>query len=104
MATTLSDSVAALARQVALDQITQDLDNAQKFVSKADQASITNRLLVLEDKVTELITKVWAESEIEPLTLNTSSADASAFEVRLSALEKKVEELRVKTWKQEALS
>lgn len=56
--------------------------------------------------MTELIQKVWAESLIEPLTLDTTTTETAktAFEVRLAALEAKVEELRTKAWKQEALS
>lgn len=106
MATTFSGSVAALARQIALDQITQDIENEQKFVKKSDQGSSVDRLLTLESKVTELIQKVWAEAPIAPLTLDTTTTDTeqTAFEVRLAALEEKVEELRSKTWKQEALA
>lgn len=106
MATNLSGSVAELARQIALDQITQDIENEQKFVKKSDQGSSVDRLLTLESKVTELIQKVWAEAPIAPLTLDTTTTDTeqTAFEVRLAALEEKVEELRSKTWKQEALA
>lgn len=106
MATTFSGSVAELARQIALDQITQDIENEQKFVKKSDQGSSVDRLLTLESKVTELIQKVWAEAPIAPLTLDTTTTDTeqTAFEVRLTALEEKVEELRSKTWKQEALA
>ena len=106
MATTFSGSVAELARQIALDQITQDIENEQKFVKKSDQGSSVDRLLTLESKVTELIQKVWAEAPIAPLTLDTTTTDTeqTAFEVRLAALEEKVEELRSKTWKQEALA
>lgn len=106
MATTFSGSVAELARQIALDQITQDIENEQKFVKKSDQGSSVDRLLTLESKVTELIQKVWAEAPIAPLTLDTTTTDTeqTAFEVRLAALEEKVEELRLKTWKQEALA
>lgn len=106
MATTFSGSVAELARQIALDQITQDIENEQKFVKKSDQGSSVDRLLTLESKVTELIQKVWAEAPIAPLTLDTTTTDTeqTAFEVRLTALEEKVEELRLKTWKQEALA
>lgn len=103
---TMSESVAALARQIALDQITQDLENEEKFVKKTDQGSSTDRLLVLEDKVSELIEKVWAESEIAPLALDTATTETetTAFEVRLKALEEKVVELQQKTWKQEELN
>lgn len=106
MATNFSGSVAELARQIALDQITQDIENEQKFVKKSDQGSSVDRLLTLESKVTELIQKVWAEAPIAPLTLDTTTTDTeqTAFEVRLTALEEKVEELRSKTWKQEALA
>ena len=106
MATNLSGSVAELARQIALDQITQDIENEQKFVKKSDQGSSVDRLLTLESKVTELIQKVWAEAPIAPLTLDTTTTDTeqTAFEVRLTALEEKVEELRSKTWKQKALA
>ena len=106
MATTFSGSVAELARQIALDQITQDIENEQKFVKKSDQGSSVDRLLTLESKVTELIQKVWAEAPIAPLTLDTTTTNTeqTAFEVRLTALEEKVEELRSKTWKQEALA
>lgn len=106
MATNLSGSVAELARQIALDQITQDIENEQKFVKKSDQGSSVDRLLTLESKVTELIQKVWAEAPIAPLTLDTTTTDTeqTAFEVRLTALEEKVEELQSKTWKQEALA
>lgn len=107
MATTFSGSVADLAKQIALDQIAQDIANEEKFVKKGeDQGSSADRLLVLEDKVQELIQKVWAESKIDLLTLDTTTTatEKTAFEVRLAALEAKVEELRSKAWKQEALS
>lgn len=107
MATNLSQEVADLARRVALDQIEQDIKNNETFAKKQDVESSTKttaRLLSLEDKVSELIKKVWAQEEIEPLTLAVVSEDDSdAFRVRLAALEEKVEELRTKTWKQTAL-
>lgn len=91
MATTFSGSVAELARQIALDQITQDIENEQKFVKKSDQGSSVDRLLTLESKVTELIQKVWAEAPIAPLTLDTTTTDTeqTAFEVRLLPLKKR---------------
>ena len=109
MATNLSDSVAALARQIAVDQIAQDIDNEQKFAKKEDVAGsseLTARLLTLESKVTELIQKCWVQEVVEPLSLSVqpSGGQEDAFSVRLSALEAKVSELQTKTWKQEALN
>lgn len=39
MATNLSDNVAALARQIAVDQIAQDIDMNGKIAAKADVTS-----------------------------------------------------------------
>lgn len=108
MATNLSQGVADLARQIALDQIAQDIKNNDTFAKKEDvqsQSETTARLLTLEAKVSELIRVVWVESEVEPLTLSVAGEeDESAFEVRLQALESKVAELESKTWKQEPLT
>lgn len=108
MATNLSKGVADLARQIALDQIAQDIKNNDTFAKKEDvqsQSETTARLLTLEAKVSELIRVVWVESEVEPLTLSVAGEeDESAFEVRLQALESKVAELESKTWKQEPLT
>lgn len=107
MATTLAQGVADLARQIAIDQIAQDIKNNETFAKKEDVASsseLTARLLTLESKVSELIRVAWVESEVEPLTLDVSSdSDDNAFSVRLAALESKVSELEQKTWKQEPL-
>lgn len=40
MATDLSQSVAAALRQVALDQIAQDMDNNAKFATKAELEAV----------------------------------------------------------------
>lgn len=107
MATNLSDAVASLARQIATDQVAQDITIAATYATKSEvkpQSETTARLLTLEAKVTELIRVVWAESEVEPLSLSVKGeANESAFAVRLAALEEKVAELEDKTWKQEPL-
>lgn len=107
MATNLSQEVAALARQVALDQIKQDIKNNETFAQKKDvegASQTTARLLALEASVTELIRKAWVQEKVEPLSLAVASDEGEdAFSVRLSALEAKVAELQAKAWVQEAL-
>lgn len=108
MATNLAQGVADLALQMAVDQIAQDIKNNEIFAKKEDvkpTSELTERLLTLEAKVSELIRVVWVESAIEPLDLSVNgSGDESAFTVRLTALEAKVSELEIKTWKQEPLN
>ena len=104
---TLQKRIEDLARKVALDQITQDIENEQKFAKKDEVGTneTTNRLLALEEKVSRLIEVVWVQEKVEPLSLRTtndSNPDLDAYEVRLSDLESKVSELIEKTWKQEA--
>lgn len=104
---TLQKRLEDLARKVALDQITQDIGNEQKFAKKDEvgTSETTNRLLVLEEKVSRLIAVVWVQEKVEPLSLRTvdsSNPDLDAYDVRLSDLEAKVSELIEKTWKQEA--
>lgn len=104
---TLQKRIEELARKVALDQITQDIENEQKFAKKDEvgPSETTNRLLALEEKVSRLIEIVWVQKKVEPLSLRTvdsSNPDLDAYEVRLSDLEVKVSELIEKTWKQEA--
>lgn len=104
---TLQKRIEELARKVALDQITQDIENEQKFAKKDEvgPSETTNRLLALEEKVSRLIEIVWVQEKVEPLSLRTvdsSNPDLDAYEVRLSDLEVKVSELIEKTWKQEA--
>lgn len=104
---TLQKRIEDLARKVALDQITQDIENEQKFAKKDEvgTSETTNRLLALEEKVSRLIKVVWVQEKVEPLSLRTtndSNPDLDAYDVRLSDLEAKVSELIEKTWKQEA--
>lgn len=104
---TLQQRIEDLARQVALDQITQDIENEQKFAKKDEVGTneTTNRLLALEEKVSRLIAVAWVQEKVEPLSLRTndsSNPDLDAYDVRLSDLEAKVSELIEKTWKQEA--
>lgn len=97
---TLSESIDALARKVAEDQIAQDIEFNAKLQKQEQSFS---RLLALEARVKRLIDIVWVEEKIEPLSLSVSSTKDGAFLVRLKALEDKVTELETKTWKQEAL-
>lgn len=102
---TLQKRIEDLARQVALDQIAQDIDNEQKFARKDDVVSTEaiERLMTLEGKVARLISICWVQEEVKPLTLQVSDeANNDPFLVRLSSLEEKVSELIEKTWKQEA--
>lgn len=102
---TLQKRIEDLARQVALDQIAQDIDNEQKFARKDDVVSTEaiERLMTLEGKVARLIRICWVQEEVKPLTLQVSDeANNDQFLVRLSSLEEKVSELIEKTWKQEA--
>lgn len=104
---TLQQRIEDLARQVALDQITQDIENEQKFAKKDEVGTneTTNRLLAIEEKVSRLIAVAWVQEKVEPLSLRTkdsSNPDLDAYDVRLSDLEAKVSELIEKTWKQEA--
>lgn len=102
---TLQQRIEDLARQVALDQIAQDIDNEQKFARKDDVVSTEaiERLMTLEEKVARLIGICWVQEEVKPLTLPVSDeANNDPFLVRLSSLEEKVSELIEKTWKQEA--
>lgn len=102
---TLQKRIEDLARQVALDQIAQDIDNEQKFARKDDVVSTEaiERLMTLEGKVARLIRICWVQEEVKPLTLQVSDeANNDPFLVRLSGLEEKVSELIEKTWKQEA--
>lgn len=102
---TLQKRIEDLARQVALDQIAQDIDNEQKFARKDDVVSTEaiERLMTLEGKVVRLIRICWVQEEVKPLTLQVSDeANNDPFLVRLSSLEEKVSELIEKTWKQEA--
>lgn len=104
---TLQKRIEDLAKQVALDQITQDIENEQKFVKKDDIGTdeTVNRLLALEEKVSRLIAVVWVQEKVEPLSLraaDSSNPDLDAYDVRLNDLEAKVSELIEKTWKQEA--
>lgn len=97
---TLSESIDALARKVAEDQIAQDIEFNAKLQKQEQSFS---RLLALEARVKRLIDIVWVEEKIEPLSLSVTSTKDGAFLVRLKALEDKVTELETKTWKQEAL-
>lgn len=104
---TLQQRIEDLTRKIALDQITQDIENAQKYATKdeVDTGETTNRLLTLEEKVNRLIAVSWVQEKVEPLSLRTSdnsNPNLDAFDVRLADLEAKVQELIEKTWKQEA--
>lgn len=93
---TLQKRIEDLARQVALDQIAQDIDNEQKFARKDDVVSTEaiERLMTLEGKVARLIRICWVQEEVKPLTLQVSDeANNDPFLVRLSSLEEKVSEL-----------
>ncbi|HIU85214.1 MAG TPA: hypothetical protein IAC66_07615 [Candidatus Aphodousia gallistercoris] len=103
---TLQKRIEDLARQIALDQITQDIEAENKFVKK-DEIGIddtVSRLLSLEEKVSRLISVAWVQEKVEPLSLKTvdqSNPNLDAYAVRLNDLEAKVSELIEKTWKQE---
>ena len=98
---TMSEGIENLAREIAKDQIAQDI----KFNEKLNQqAQSIARLLALEARVKRLIDIVWAEEKIDQLTLSVDSTTGDgAFLVRLQALESKVHELETKSWKQEKL-
>lgn len=65
MATNLTERIEDLARQIALDQIAQDIGNNQKFAPKS---SVEERLTALEAKLNELIAVAWKEAQVEPLS------------------------------------
>lgn len=64
MATNLTERIEDLARQIAIDQIAQDIGNNQKFASK----SVEERLTAIEAKLNELIAVAWKEASVEPLS------------------------------------
>lgn len=64
MATNLTERIEDLARQIAIDQIAQDIGNNQKFAPK----SVEERLTVIEAKLNELIAVAWKEASVEPLS------------------------------------
>lgn len=47
MATTMSDGVAALARQIAQDQIAQDIENNAKFAQKNDLTDLEQQIIAV---------------------------------------------------------
>ena len=65
MATNLTERIEDLARQIAVDQVAQDINNNQKFAPKV---SVEERLTALEAKLNELISVAWKESAVEPLS------------------------------------
>lgn len=93
---TLSESIDALARKVAEDQIAQDIEFNAKLQKQEQSFSM---LLTLEARVKRLIDIAWVEEKVEPLSLSVTSTTSGAFLVRLGALERKVEELESKVWK-----
>lgn len=94
---TLQKRIEDLAKQVALDQITQDIENEQKFVKKDDIGTdeTVNRLLALEEKVSRLIAVVWVQEKVEPLSLRCASFEVltDLFSVRC-AFDKSIIEVR----------
>ena len=64
MATNLTERIEDLARQIAVDQVAQDINNNQKFAPKA---SVEERLTALEAKLNELISVAWTLSPSAPM-------------------------------------
>ena len=64
MAINLTERIEDLARQIAIDQIAQDIGNNQKFAPK----SVEERLTAIEAKLNELIAVAWKEASVEPLS------------------------------------
>lgn len=65
MATNLTERIEDLARQIAIDQVAQDIKNKQEFAPKS---SVEERLTALEAKLNELIAVAWKEASVEPLS------------------------------------
>lgn len=99
MATNLSQRIEELARQVATDQIAQDIANNEKFAPKTAVSDL-ERLVILELKVNELISVCWTESKVEQITITTSTSTSEMSE-RLTALENKLNELIESAWVEE---
>ena len=99
MATNLSQRIEELARQVATDQIAQDIANNEKFAPKTAVSDL-ERLVILELKVNELISVCWTESKVEQITI-TPSTSTSEMSERLTALENKLNELIESAWVEE---
>lgn len=66
MATTMSDGVAALARQIAQDQIAQDIENNAKFAQKNDLLSLEQQIIAVCNDVA---------SEAQTTQVNTLSEE-----------------------------
>lgn len=82
MATTLSAGVAALARQVALDQIAQDIDMNSKLGQKANQTDLTE----LQSTVSGMSGQVATAQE----TASAASADAKTANDGISSIRSEV--------------
>ena len=101
MADSLSQGVTDLARQIALDQIAQDIAFNEKL-NKINEA--VTRLIALESKVRELIAKGWFQESVQDLSYTIPTVDVDLISARIDALETKIEELQAKAWVQEELS
>ena len=102
MATNLSQGVADLARQIAQDQIAQDIAFNAKL-NKFNEA--VTRLIALESKVRELIAKGWFQESVSDLSYSIpSDTDVDLITARIDTLEQKITELQAKAWVQEPLS
>lgn len=65
MATNLTERIEDLARQIAIDQVAQDIKNKKEFAPKS---SVEDRLTAIEAKLNELIAVAWKEVSVEPLS------------------------------------
>lgn len=63
MATNLSDGVAALARQIAIDQIAQDIEVNGKLAQKADATSLSNLQTQVSNQAGQIAANTEAASE-----------------------------------------
>lgn len=72
MATNLSQGVADLARQIAVDMVAKEME-----IQQANQqiAALTDRISALESKLNELISVAWTEAEVTPLSQPATTSE-----------------------------
>ena len=99
MAINLTERIEDLARQIAIDQVAQDIKNKQEFAPKTAVSDL-ERLIILELKLNELIAVAWTENKVEQLTIKTS-VSTSEMSSRLTTVENKLNELIASAWVEE---
>ena len=99
MATDLTERIEDLARQIAIDQVAQDIKNKQEFAPETAVSDL-ERLIILELKLNELIAVAWTENKVEQLTIKTS-VSTSEMSSRLTTVENKLNELIASAWVEE---